>query len=221
MMKMTPIAGETDRMSRFYDGRPGGSCRVAAAPLSRIRYAILPVAVLGLLSAGCRILVGAAAVAVGTAGLVGYGVYKTGEAAVTGVGSAVSSVTKGSRSVVFMNGEFKATCDGTVNEVWLASASTFKVSGFEAPTGDRDALSGHLAATTSDDETITLKLEAFGQNQTELRLRIGEAGNLQKSETLYHLIVRQLASDTAARGQLSFPWGHTALDTSFSFHIFP
>jgi hypothetical protein len=138
-MKTTPIAGGSECTARFYDGRPGGSRRGVAVPMRHIRNALLPAAALGFLSAGCRILVGAAAVAVGTAGLVGYGVYKTGEAAVTGVGSAVSSVTKGSRSVVFMNGEFKATCDGTVNEVWLASASTFKDIEVDLPNARKQA----------------------------------------------------------------------------------
>ncbi|MCE9615052.1 MAG: DUF3568 domain-containing protein [Lentisphaerae bacterium] len=141
---------------------------------------------------GCRLLVGTTVVAVGAVGLVGYGVYKTGEAAVTGVGSAVSGGAKGVNSVVFCDGEFKATCDGAVDDVWLASASTLKANGFRLVSGNRDALSGHLEAAAWDEEKIAVKLDDAGQGQTTFRMRIGTKGNLKKSETLYNLIVANI-----------------------------
>jgi hypothetical protein len=142
---------------------------------------------------GCRVLVGTTAVAVGAVGLVGYGVYKTGEAAVTGVGSAVSSGTKGVGSVVFYNGEFKAPCAGSVEELWLSSATVLKANGFRLTSGDRDALSGHLEAKTWENEAISVKLASTAPDQTEFRMRIGVAGDLKKSETLYQLITAELA----------------------------
>ncbi len=174
-----------------------GVWRFAAAAVRRIRVALLTAAALCALS-GCRLIVGTAAVAVGAVGLVGYGVYKTGEVAVTGVGSAVSSVAKGGASVVFMNGEFKANCDGTVDEVWRASGRTLEASGFQSVTGNRDALSGNLEAVTWNGEKVEVKLEAAGTGQTALRLRIGITGDLKKSETLHSLIVAELARTRAA-----------------------
>lgn len=187
------------RLGLVRGGRPCGR-RAAAAALRSLLTALLSIGTLCVLP-GCRLLVGTTAVAVGAVALVGYGVYKTGEVAVTGVGSAVSSAAKGCSSVVFMNGEFKAVCDATVDEVWLASASTLKENGFQSVTGDRDALSGHLEAATWNSQEITIKLEAAGQGQTEFRARIGVAGDLKKSETLYSLITAKLAREREARQQ--------------------
>jgi hypothetical protein len=152
---------------------------------------------------GCRILVGTVAVTVGAVGLVGYGVYKTGEAAVTGVGSAVRSVTKGRESVVFVNGEFSSRCEGPVETVWLASDVTLKANGFRSVVGSRDALSGVLKAVTWNDQEVVVRLEASGQDQTEVRIRIGPEGDLKKSETLYQLIVAELSRAREAGGRNS------------------
>jgi len=189
-------------MPDTHKSHASGARRAVAAALRRIRIALLPTAAICVLS-GCRLLVGTTAVAVGAVGLVGYGVYKTGEVAVTGVGSAVSSVAKGSASVVFINGEFKATCEGTVDDVWLASARTLKANGFQSVSGNRDALSGHLEAATWNNEEIAVKLEAAGQGQTQLRVRIGVTGDLKKSETLCNLITAELAREREAQRQRS------------------
>lgn len=157
---------------------------------------LLVVAALAILP-GCRLLVGTTVVAVGAVGLVGYGVYKTGEAAVTGVGSAVSSGAKGVGSVVFFKGEFKATCDGNVKQVWIASTTVLKANNFTLKSGDCDALSGFLEATTWDKQNVSVKLDAVSQDRTEFRIRIGTTGDLEKSETLYHLIISEL---TRSRG---------------------
>ena len=167
--------------------------RALSAVLRPMPATLLSAAALGLLT-GCRLLVGTTAVAVGAVGLVGYGVYKTGEATVTGIGSAVSSGAKGVGSVVFVNGEFKANCEGTVDEVWLASAGVLKANGFRLVSGDRDALSGHLEAAAWDDQQIAVKLDDAGQGLTEFCMRIGVAGDLKKSETLYQLITTELAN---------------------------
>lgn len=142
---------------------------------------------------GCRLLVGTTAVAVGAVGLVGYGAYKTGEAAVTGVGSAVSSGAKGVSSVVFYNGEFKADCPGGVNEVWLASVAVLQGSRMTVTSGERDALSGYLDATTWDNQDVAIKLKDVGDGQTEFRMRIGVKGDLTQSETLFRLVTAELA----------------------------
>jgi hypothetical protein len=156
--------------------------------LSRpLSAALVATAVLGVLP-GCRILVGTAVVGVGAVGLVGYGVYKTGEAAVTGVGSVVSGGAKSVGSVVFLNGEFKATCRATVDEVWLATVRTLKANGFELESGDRDALSGYVNAVSRNNQPIAIKLDATGRQETLFRMRIGVSGDLKKSETLYGMI---------------------------------
>lgn len=153
---------------------------------------LIAVGTLGML-AGCRLIVGTTAVAVGTVGLVGYGAYKTGEAAVTGIGSAVSSGAKSIGSVVFVNGEFKTTGNGSVEEVWLASAAVLKEHGFRLVAGDRDALTGHLKATTWDNTEIVIRLANAGNGQTDFYIRIGVTGDLKQSENLYALISQRVA----------------------------
>ncbi|MCC6581412.1 MAG: DUF3568 family protein [Phycisphaeraceae bacterium] len=168
------------------------NAKTTTSAFRRVVIALLPAAGLCILSS-CRLLVGTTAVAVGAVGLVGYGVYKTGEAAVTGVGSAASSVAKGSASVVFVSGEFKAMFDGSVEDVWQASGRTLQANGFQSMSGNRDARSGRLQARTWDDQGIVIRLDASGQGQTALRMRIGVAGDLKKSETLYEMITAELA----------------------------
>lgn len=175
----------------------------ALFPVLRRILATLPLAVtLGVLS-GCRLLVGTTVVVVGAVGLIGYGVYKTGEVAVTGVGSAVSSGAKGVGSVVFFNGDFKATCNGTVEDVWLASSNTLKAKGFRSVSGKRDGLSGSLEAIAANEDELKITLEAVGTGETEIRIRIGVTGDLKKSETLYHLITTELAQQRGTPRQSS------------------
>lgn len=165
----------------------------ARRPLNRLVPPwVLIAALIGL--SGCRYLVGTAAVTVAAVGLVGYGVYKTGESAVTGVGSALSGVASGARSFLFADGDFTATCEGTVDEVWRAGDTVLRANGFGPVRGTRDALSGHLLSSTSSHEEITVKMEAAAGGQTHVRVRIGADGNLEKSETLYSLIAAQVAA---------------------------
>lgn len=161
------------------------------------------VAAAGMLQ-GCKLLTFTTVVAAGAVGLVGYGVYKVGETAVTGAGSAVSSVAGGigsATSEIFADGDFQATCPGSMNAVWTTSAMVLQSSGFKSVSGDRDALSGHLEATTSDNQPITIKLDSAGQGQIALRLRVGARGDLGKSETLYQMIAADLARQRQAQRQ--------------------
>jgi len=174
--------------------------RIPAAVRHRMPAKLLFTAAMSILP-GCRLLVGTVVVAVGAVGLIGYGVYKTGEGAVTGVGYVVSGTTEGISSLIFSDGEFKTTCDGTVNAVWLASASTMKANGFQVVSGGRDSLSGRLEATGWNNEKIAIKLDAKGKDKTEFRVRIGATGDLKKSETLYRMITTELARQGGSQGQ--------------------
>lgn len=172
--------------------------RGLAAVLSRIPVRMLFAATMGVLS-GCRLLMVPVVVAVGAVGLVGYGVYKTGEATVNGVGSVVSSGSKSDSSLVFVNGEFRAICYGTVNEVWLATGPALEANGFNVVSGNRNALSGHMEAAGMNNETLAINLDAAEEGQTEFRIRIGVTGDLKKSETLYRLITKELSRQRRAQ----------------------
>lgn len=196
-------AGPLQRLKRRMRLLQGGhSCgrRASAAALRWLRFALPPIVGFCVLP-GCRVLLGTTAVAVGAVGLVGYGVYKTGEVAVTGAGAAVVGVASGAHSVLFADGDFKATCDGTVEEVWRAGDRVLRTGGFRSVSGTRDALSGILLATTLNNEDITVKLESAAQGQTHVRVRIGADGNLNKSETLYNLIATQVAKAGRTQSQ--------------------
>lgn len=188
-----PLQQLKRRLRLMQDGHSCGR-RTTATALRWLRFALPPIVGFCLLP-GCRALLGTTAVAVGAVGLVGYGVYKTGEVAVTGAGAAVVGVASGAHSVLFSDGEFKATCDGTVEEVWRAGDRVLRAGGFRSVSGTRDALSGILLAATSNNEDITVKLESAAQGQTHVRVRVGADGNLHKSETLYHLIATQVARE--------------------------
>ncbi len=169
-----------------------------AAARRPMAQTLLLAAMCGILQ-GCRLLIGTTVVAVGAVGLVGYGVYKTGEAAVTGVGSVVSSGGDRASSVVYVGGDFKTTCPGTVDDVWRASATALKSNGFQLLSGDRDALSGHLQAAAQNGDGIVVHLDAAGPKQTAFRMRIGTDGDLRKSETLHQLIAEELTRQLDAK----------------------
>lgn len=194
-----PLRRLRRRPGLVWGNHPGGR-RAEAVALRCVLTALLSVAAFCVLP-GCRILAGTTAVAVGAVGLVGYGVYKTGEAAVTGVGSVASRVVGRGHSVVFMDGELKASCDGTVEAVWTASSRALRANGFLSVEGSRDALTGRLDASTWEKEAITVKLAASGKDQTELRVRVGDAGDLKKSETVFQLIATEVARERDARSE--------------------
>jgi len=154
--------------------------------------------VTGLL-AGCSVVAGTAAVAVGTAGMAGYTVYAVGDAAVTGVGlatraggNALASGSKSALTVVFRDGEFETEYPASVPSVWSAAESAFRKAGFQEISGNRDALSGELEAETRDGTDISLELKSLEPERTEIRIRVGVRGDLQTSETVHKLIEAEL-----------------------------
>lgn|SRR5262245_15658934 len=150
--------------------------------------------------AGCGLIAGTAAVAVGTVGVAGYTVYAVGDAAVTGVGraavaggDAVVSGSKSAATVVFRDGEFETDYPAGVEEVWNAANTAFKKASFREIRGDRDALSGELKAETRDGTDIALELKSLEPGRTEMRIRVGVRGDMQTSETIHKLIQAELA----------------------------
>lgn len=179
------------------DSSPAASATPSAAP-AWVRVLLPCLALAGLLPA-CQAI---AAIFVGSAAVVGaagYGVYKTGEYAVTGVGtaakatgSAISSGTKSAVSVVFVNGDFERECAGDVPTVWEASRRAFQRAGFSGTDGNYDALTGKLTAKTRDDTDLKLELERIDGKGTLMRIRVGVAGDLKTSELIHGMIVKEL-----------------------------
>lgn len=162
-------------------------CQRKASVSGRAPLWVSCVALAGLLS-GCRLLVFTVAATVGVIGLAGYGVYKAGDAVVTGVGKA----GKATASVIFFNGDFKTQCPGDVKTVWNAANQACGNAGFRKLKGSYDALSGKLTALTRDGTEISIKLSSIDPQTTEIKIRVGVTGDLKMSETIHGLILQQL-----------------------------
>ena len=151
--------------------------------------------------AGCRIVQVSVLAVAAAVGLAGYAVYKTGDAAVTGIGKAGEAVASGTRSVatvVYVNGDLKVEHPFSVPTVWLAAGLALRKAGFDEVKGTYDALSGGLTARTRERVEITLKMRSVESRATELRIRVGTKGDLKTAELINGLIQRELPAPAAA-----------------------
>jgi len=153
------------------------------------------------LVAGCRLVQVSVLAVAAAVGLAGYAVYKTGDAAVTGVGKAGQAVASGTRSVatvVYVNGDLKVEHPFPVPTVWLAAGLALRKAGFDDVKGTYDALSGGLTAKTRERVEIALKMRSVESRATELRIRVGTKGDLKTAELINGLIQRELPAPAAA-----------------------
>ena len=160
-------------------------------------------AALPALLTGCRIVkVGVITVAA-LVGFTGYVVYKTGDAAVTGVGKAGAAVASGTKSVattvIYANGELKTEHPFDVRTVWMASGLALREAGFDEIKGSFDALSAEQSAKTREGVSITLKMRFVPEKGTEVRIRVGVKGDLKTAEWVDGLIRRKLPATEPVR----------------------
>lgn len=171
-----------------------------------IERRLLPALVVALasLASGCRIVAAGVVTVAAAVGLAGYVVYKTGDAAVTGVGKAGDAVASGSKSATtffYANGELKVSHPFDVRTVWLTSSLALRKAGFSDIKGAFDALSGELTAKTREGVDLTLKMRRQDALGTELRIRVGVKGDLKAAEFIDSLILRELPVRTPAPAQ--------------------
>jgi hypothetical protein len=175
----------------------------------KIHAKVFPASMLlaALLLSGCRILVNTAvigtAVVVGTVGLVGYTVYKGGEAVVTTVGSVGSSATgavKGHQeSVTVSRGTFTTACKYAITDLNPAAELVLKRAGFKGVIGAQDALAGSVLAKTAFGENVSVKFALLEKGRTSVAIRI-DGGNLKQSEYIYDQILATVAANTRRGG---------------------
>ena len=148
----------------------------------------------GVLVAGCGLIGTTVAVAVGTVGVVGYSIYEGGESVVEGVSSlgGGGNDAKEGDTVVYSGKVLKAECHGTVEQVWLASATVLRQANFQGLTGDYDLLSGELGAQTWDQHPVSVKLKAGEDNVVNVSIWVGPDGDLKVSEKIFKLIRAEL-----------------------------
>lgn len=154
---------------------------------------------IGGLLAGCSVVGWGTAVVVGTAGVVGYSVYEGGESVVTGVGNlAGGGDSKEGETVVFSGKVLKAECHGSVEEVWLATASALRQANFDSLTGDYDLLSGVINARTWDQRPVTIRFKSLEPDRTGIWVWTGPEGDLKASEKILKQIHEELKKRTVA-----------------------
>lgn len=154
-----------------------------------------------LLLGGCRLIGFCVYTVAATVGLAGYAVYKTGDAAVTGVGKAGKAVASGSTSaatVAFADGELRTRYAGDVKTVWEGARRAVQKAGFYDIRGTCDALSGEVLATTPEREEIAIRLRAAGADATEARIRVGSKGDMKAAEVVSSLVLGALSAGTPA-----------------------
>ncbi len=143
---------------------------------------------------GCRILILPVALAVGAVGLVGYTVYKCGEAVVTTVGNAGSAVAGGvkntHKSMVISRGTLKVKVDHTVEEVYVVAEQVMIESKFTSRNGSYDSLKGKLTAM-SGAEAVTITMKLLEKDRTAVTILVGK-GNVKQAEYLHDEILLRL-----------------------------
>ncbi len=178
---------------------------------TRRRSFVVALPLVALVISGCRAVLGTAvigtAVVVGTVGLAGYGVYKSGEAVVSTVGSVGSTVgsTVGSvgsstkqaaankhQSVVVSRGTLKVQANHSITELYPAAEWVFEGAGFTEVEGRHDALAAVLIGKTAFKHDVTVILKLVKQDVTAVSIRIG-GGNLEQSQYLYQQMLATVA----------------------------
>jgi hypothetical protein len=165
---------------------------------------VVLLAVVVSLLAGCQVIALGVFTAAGAVGLTGYAVYKTGDVVVTGAGKAVeatgdmlSSGTKSATTVVYSGGVFKTEHTQDVPTLWNASGQALQKARFVNPKGTYDALSGTVTAKTVDGTEILITLKSLTPQSTEMCIRVGLKGDLQKAEVVHGFILRELSESSA------------------------
>ncbi len=150
---------------------------------------------LPVLAPGCKVVSAGVLAVAAAVGIAGYAVYKTGDAAVTGVGKAGEAMVSGTKSVatvLYVNGDLKVEYLHDLRTVWMASGLALRRAGFSDVKGSFDALSGEMAAKTREDVEIALKFRLTDSRATELRIRVGVKGDLKTADLISGLIMREL-----------------------------
>lgn len=149
--------------------------------------------------AGCGLVRATIITAAAAVGLVGYVVYETGDAAVTGIknvatatGDATSSTGKAVGKVIFFNGKFKTEHPYGIRYVAMGATTAMHNAGFREVKNSTDGLSGRITAKTREETEITIDLKNIKPDRTSVIIRFGVAGNLEESEKINNMITSEM-----------------------------
>ena len=149
--------------------------------------------------AGCSVIRISLVTVAAAIGLVGYVVYETGNAAVTGVknvatatGNAASSTGRTVSKVIFFNGNFKTEQPYGIRYVAKGTTTALANAGFQKIINSTDALSGKITAETRTKTEIKIDLKNIKPTRTSVTIRFGVTGNLGESEKISNMITREM-----------------------------
>ena len=154
-----------------------------------------------LIISGCSLITGAVAlgslVVVGTASLVGYTVYKGGEAVYDGGKAVTSSLLPDDKDeendalIIYSHGIMKTKEKENISDVYTSFTEAISEAGFKITTNKHDKLSGVIKAETVTKDVITVRLELISKKLTSIEIKVG-SGNLKQSEYIYNEAVKKL-----------------------------
>ena len=149
--------------------------------------------------AGCNIIRLSFVTVAATIGLVGYVVYETGDAAVTGVkhvatatSNAAGSTGKTVGKVIFFNGNFKTEQPYAIRYVAMGTTTALANAGFQKIINSTDALNGKITARTRKNIEISINLKNIKPTRTSVTIRFGVTGDLGESEKINNMITREM-----------------------------
>ena len=164
------------------------------------------------LFAVCLMLNGCRVVALGLAavGLAGYGAYKVGEgtvqvagvAAVEGAEAAGSAASAGKDrlslrgeqigELIYFGGDFKASHEATVEQLWVATKMAVLEMRFGDLNGTYDALSGNITVLTSEGKKVKCEIKAVSETEAKITIRVGVRGDKDMSAIIHQKITKAL-----------------------------
>ncbi len=94
----------------------------------------------------------------------------------------------GDTVAVYQFGEFRMVFNSTAPIVAEAAKAAVGEAGLFLTKSEVNKFNAEIIARASGDKKVTIKIEELNRQQTLIRIRYGEGGNLNQSRRLYELI---------------------------------
>ncbi|MGC4071568.1 MAG: DUF3568 family protein [Nibricoccus sp.] len=108
-------------------------------------------------------------------------------AALAGCRSVVLDQT-GETVATYQFGEFKMVFNSTAPKVAEATKAAIAEAELMLTKSEINKYNAHIIARATGDQKVNIHIEEINRQQTLIRIRYGEGGNLNKSRRLYELI---------------------------------
>ncbi|MBU6401731.1 MAG: DUF3568 family protein, partial [Verrucomicrobia bacterium] len=107
----------------------------------------------------------------------------------------------GAGTVVYYNGQLRATEDASLDRTWSASQSAMKDLQIAVVEKKKDGLTGYLRGRSSGAKRVTVNLKRKTDQVTEVRVRVGYVGDKVISQQILDQIRKDLPQATAHAGE--------------------